>query len=459
MRLAHPEQLQFLLYIPSLSSKMTRSKVAWVGRVIARRKKKFLHLVELLRKISSNKEDLAAVKELNLKILGLILDDEKRIKHFRNHAQELNRQLKNDRPTREKSQALRKKIEACKRVEAKYLDQIYIWRCFGDALAYTYISSINMRQVFFDTKDYNSKQDAGFISGKDGLPAELNYLLSALEHNVPAVLSDITNTVRYGDICLLGDDDPYPMEVKKGAAANNRRGKRQAATLAKLQDYLDSDVATNFRGQPHSQRVTLETDFVDCVNELNACIDSAYPDGYSIICPEQGLIYAAVRGQFDASLLFDNLQMTKFIAFLVNDGKTNQTWAPFQPFLNTIRNPGHLFDFVTGQLTLLVIVDIDYLCERLTMPGWKVTPIDHPTMMLLFEDENGSTMGSSIQFFQRFPFEFMSFNWYVTERQFAVQAFLENIDAGNGVIIEGEELEKLELTLKGAPRLFESDAQ
>jgi len=36
----------------------------------------------------------------------------------------------------------------------------------------------------------------------------------AMKHNVPALLADLTNSVRHGDICLMGGSDPYLLEVK-----------------------------------------------------------------------------------------------------------------------------------------------------------------------------------------------------------------------------------------------------
>ena len=53
-----------------------------------------------------------------------------------------------------------------------------------------------------------------FLGGKAGLATELKCLdISAA--GIPAVLRDITNVLRYGDVCLLGASDPLLLAVAR----------------------------------------------------------------------------------------------------------------------------------------------------------------------------------------------------------------------------------------------------
>ena len=78
----------------------------------------------------------------------------------------------------------------------------YVWRCFGDAIAFTYIDKFALKQCFYDTNRPVEKKDAGFIADKTGLAREIYFLETALKEKIPALLADLTNTIRHGDICL-----------------------------------------------------------------------------------------------------------------------------------------------------------------------------------------------------------------------------------------------------------------
>lgn len=418
--------------------------------MIAHRKKTFLHLCALLRAIERDKSNFEAVKELNFSLIMQILHDEKMIQRFRGVERELNRKLKNERPSRDEADQLRKRIRKCERIVEKYSDQLFIWRCLGDGLAYAYIDSFNMRQVFFDTEGYFVKPAAGYLSGKEGLRTECALLLDAINHNIPCVLSDITNVVRYGDICLLGDSDPYPIEVKVGRRLN-QRGKRQASKLESLKKYLENNVAENFRGTPHTRRV--QSDPQDCIEQLNQCIQSARPDGYCLVCPEPGLVYAAIEGDIEMSTLFNHREMKQTTIFILNDEKSNKSWVPYLPFVNSIRDPEALFNFITGKLTLIVMVDAAYLCESLSTPDWRVTMIEHPAMQILFEYDRGTTLAVSRQMYGRLGFELLSLKWLVEYLKSSMRKAVAN--GLEGAVITINELEVIETDWKSAPKVFD----
>jgi hypothetical protein len=313
-----------------------------------------------------------------------------------------------------------------------------------------------MRQVLFDTANYSVKPEAGFISGKDGFVEELGWLLEAIKHGVPAVLSDITNTVRYGDVCLLGGPDPHPFEVKSHSSRRNQRSKRQAAKLTELQNFLEKDIAMDFRGSPYIMREESSTAASDCIEIMNLCIQSARPGGYSICCPEPGLIYVAIDGDIDLSLVFDNRNIEQSSLFILNSEKTDKRWVPYLPFINSIRDTNALFDFVVGNMTLLVLVDAAYLCKHLSIPGWKISMIQHPTMIILFEHESGGTFASSTQFYGRLGFEFMSLKWYIEHHKTTVPRLFSRMELQSATITM-EDLEALDAMFKNTPRYFSKE--
>lgn len=380
--------------------------------MIARRKVAFLRLSAILRSIEADLDNLDAVRALNLGVLKEILNDEGHIRRLRGLLKDLKRQLKTERPPKAEALYLRKKIKRHEGAIKRYEGQLFIWRCIADGLVYAYISTFNVKHAYFESDRFGVKSGAGFISGKEGLRSEVGVLLSAIDHQVPAVLSDITNIIRYGDLCLLGGSDPVPIEVKSRQELN-QRGKRQAAKLDLLETFLKNDVASGFRGMPEVRRVAVDIPHHDCLDDLNACIQNARRDGWNAVCPEKGLVYMATFAGNIPEGFLESLNMMRPIMFTPNGEKMDRAWAPYLPFTISIRDLQDLYDFAAGNLFLVVAVDAAVVCDRLVIPGWKVSLIAHQDRIILMEHlATGGKIAISNQFFGRFGLEFMSLDWF-----------------------------------------------
>lgn len=425
--------------------------------MIAARRKAFLRLCAMVRTIENDLDDLATVKALNTQLLREVLRDENHIIRLRADRKALSKQLKNGRLIKLDAARLRHRIASLERRIERYESQIYIWRCFGDSLAYAYISSFNIKHAFFETTSTDPKQSAGFISGKTGLAREVATLYWAIESGVPAVLSDITNIIRYGDICLLDGPDPVPLEVKSRKGLN-QRGLRQAAKLEKLALFLETDRAADFRGAPEVRRKAYQEPYKDHIETLNLCIEGAHSDGYNIVCPERGLVYIAFYGgqPLETFLVDFGLENPSF--FLLNQEKSEHNWAPYLPFINSIRDPERLYDFVTGKLFLLVALDLANLCARFKMPGWRNAFVDDVNLAMVFENPStGAQFALSRQFIGRIGFEFASLDWMATnERSFVRQASLE---LEEGLPVDEDYTRSMMTYLQALPRLVETDIE
>src|SRR6266851_2846868 len=202
----------------------------------------------LLQTLRINLQDLATLKELQKLLLREVIRAEKKIRELKTELRSMKGAACSAASVR--SVYLKNRIEGFRQCT-------YIWRCFGDAIAFLYMDKFALKQCFYSTENTNPKQNAGFILGKEGLANELALLDSALEHNVPAVLVDLTNTIRHGDICLMGESDPYLIEVK--ASKNlNRRGKKQKRSLEKLHTFFETDKCEGLRGFPEARRQVSE---------------------------------------------------------------------------------------------------------------------------------------------------------------------------------------------------------
>jgi hypothetical protein len=380
--------------------------------MVGRRKKTFFEMVRLLRAIEADHDDFASVKALNLLVLKEIIRAERKQDEHRAAYKELNRQLKTGRGSKEISKALRTKIKRRAAFIDRYARQIYIWRCCGDALAFLYLDKFAIKHAYYDTDRFAIKRDAGMIRGKEGLVGELACLFSALEHQVPAVLSDITNTIRYGDVCLLGASDPVPIEVKSGSSQNGR-GRRQAEKMEKLRRFLDTDRAVGYRGAPgETKRQVIKLPERTNVEALNECIVEAKRTGFAISRPEPGIAYAVIAGgRPDYAAIFEPLAHERALFWTLNGDKNDFAWAPYTPFVLTIRDPEHLLDFIEGNIFIIVVASMDELCRQMAAPGWQIEFDPASDYALHCFHEAGGVVGIAQQLVARVAYEFVSMSW------------------------------------------------
>lgn len=377
-----------------------------------RRRKSFFELVDQIRAVERDRDDLRAVRRINRLVIAEILRAEVSIQRHRKAHRELTCELKNTRPDRATSKAIRARI---KRVTTRIFeqeDQIFIWKCFGDALAFVYLDKFSIKHAYFEVDQLGAKRDAGQISGKDGLKMEINCLESALQHNLPAVLCDITNILRYGDICLLGESDPVLVEVKSSPRLS-ARGQRQMEKMGRLHSFLETDKAETFRGMSGTTiRTTLNIPERTNVDALNACIADAQVKGYAIVSPEAGLSYIATYGSVNIEEALSKLTTRPENVFVLNSDKNDRAWCPFVPFILTIRDSNCLLDFIEGRLCLIVTIDPEPMCQSMSGNGWTVRYSPTGDYALhCFHPEELTYSAVSRQFLFRAAYEFTSLSW------------------------------------------------
>lgn len=380
--------------------------------MVGRRQKPFFEMVRLLRAIEADQDDFASVKALNLLILKEIIRAERKQDEHRAAYKELNRQLKTGRGSKEVSKALRTKIKRAAGFIDRYAKQIYVWKCCGDALAFLYLDKFAIKHAYYDTDRFAIKRDAGMIRDKQGLAGELTCLFSALEHQVPAVLSDITNTIRYGDVCLLGASDPVPIEVKSSPKQSSR-GRRQAEKMEKLRSFLETDRAVGYRGAPgETKRQAVTLPERTNVEALNKCVAEAKKTGFAISRPEPGIAYAVIAGgQPDYAAIFESGAHERCVFWTLNGDKNDFAWAPYTPFILTIREPQHLLDFIEGNIFIIVGASMDELCRQMASPGWQIEFDPASDYALHCVHEAGGVVGIAQQFVARVAYEFVSLSW------------------------------------------------
>jgi hypothetical protein len=383
--------------------------------MLGRHKRAFERLCVLLRELEHQPNNVLPILEFHEVLLSEVLRAEGHIARHRAKLGAFTKALKIDRPSKAEAVKIRKMISRTERMIAFYQQKIFIWKCFGDGLAFIYLDKYSVKHTYFETTSTDVRQRAGFITGKAGLTGELSLLHKAIEHNVPAILCDLTNTLRHGDVCLLGDSDPVVIEVKSSENLS-KRARRQIENNQRLQRFLETDQAAEFRGFREVRRSALTVPERHYINQFNSCIERAYQNGHCVIIPEDGLRYIAM---YDSKKPVETLigqDVGRLITFSLNGAKMAGDWMPYLPFTLSIRSAKHLYDFIEGNLFLIVTVSADKLCQLMARSGWSLSfsPNDDYAIRLVRED--GAHLGLSQQFIGRIGFEFLSLAW-VAEMQ------------------------------------------
>ena len=333
------------------------------------RRKSFERVHAILREIVQSPEDIRRVLACQRILLQEILRAEAHISRHKDEMRATRITLKTSRPDRSEAQRLKRRIRWIQaRIEA-YWHLIYIWRCFGDGIAFSYLDKHAIKHAFYETESSAIKQDAGFLSGKKGLDGELSVVTAMIEDGVPSILVDVTNSIRHGDVCLLLGPDPYLIEIKS-ASRINARGRRQIAHIDKLHTFYETDIGVGLRGFPELRRVATDITERRYVDEINVCMDHAERGGFCVANPEAGLYYVAMYKDPGMRTLFESLPVEKPLVLFLNEYKSNQAWSPYFPFTISIKGERHLYDFVRGNLLLLVILDPGILCQHVSLRGF-----------------------------------------------------------------------------------------
>jgi hypothetical protein len=308
----------------------------------------------------------------------------------------------------------------------------YLWRCFGDAIAFEFLDKYALKQCYYNADRPTVKQRAGFLSGKEGISIEIAFLEDFLEKKVPALLVDLTDTIRHGDICLLEGPDPVLIEVKAKAGLD-ARGRRQRDDLAKLHAFFENGEVEELRG---FSKVTRHEGFTSAdrtyFTELNVCIVQAMEKGHATVSPEPGLHYIAMTEEEPSiTVLLASLGLKKPWAFPLNEVKAEQAWATYYPFVLSIEGEAALWAFARGDLYLMVAVDTGVLESIVREAGYvaefDLGKEDYP---LTIKDKGLKEITRiSSHYLTRMALEFVSPKWLLESAIDVVLRHAANQDA------------------------------
>jgi hypothetical protein len=376
------------------------------------------HIVQLsmqLQELRSHPDDLQLLVALQLEILARIIHMESKISRSREQLGALKRQLMARRLPKDAAANLKRDIavKARKVKQSQWL--LFVWRCFGDGIAFAYLDKWAMKPLLYNIDNPQVKQGAGHITGKEGLKWEIELLQRLANVGVPALLTDLTNSIRHGDICLLAGDDPYLIEVKS-SENTNRRVERQTEDIRSIHSYLVTDQALNVRGVPHVKRIEHCVPEKNYIDMLDAAIGTALQEGLFVADLEAGtrlIVLGNVRRPDHSKILakvFAGMEQPNI--YMLNVAKNEQAWGCYYPFTLSLKTPDHLYAFLHGDVFVIVAFDLPRIQSLAAGLGLTFSVLDEPIWVYQFEHSvTGSTSQISSHFATRMAFELLSWEW------------------------------------------------
>ena len=378
-------------------------------------KRRILTFKNKLDSIDAESSDLQPLLDFQSYLIKQIIRDEKRLKRRKDELVTLKRGLRDKGLGKKEAKAVKELIKRRKESIAgnKYL--LYLCRCFGDGLVFKFISKWNLKRFLYESDSAEIKQASGNIGGKDGLEQELALLIDAIKNNVPAVLCDLTNVIRHGDLCLLGASDPVVIEVKS-SKNRNKRIERQLESIRKIHKYLEDDVG-EVGGVEGMQRVELHDEERHHGEAFNKALELSKDRPYVKLNPEEGLHYIVLNTDHEEDFdeVFEGLD--KPVVYMLNQAKTEQRWDNYYPFVLSIKDPANLYRFIAGDVYVLVAISSVVLKDMASDIGYDLELSEHENEAFIFSkpldgcDEPFRAIVSK-HFSGRIGLEFMTLEWF-----------------------------------------------
>lgn len=387
----------------------------------------------LKKMVNDLKDDLNnfnLLLRLQFKILVCVMRSERKIKLLKKDSANLRSVLKKSRLPKEQSLEVKDEIKFITEMISAEKFKIYTYKMFGDAVAFLYIDKYTVKQLYYNVHNYQVKEQSGDLGGKSGLREEWACVKFACENKIPALLHDITMSIRHGDVSLLGRDEPFILEIKSSSNAN-KRVERQKSNLAKLGSFIANDEAENFRGVPLLKRESLLTEEVTYSQVLNDCLNDCRTKGMALAEVEKGFYIGAVRQGSMVSLLesIGFNEKNEVLPIFLNQFKNNGEWLPLTPFTLLLNDPYDLNDFIDGELTIACFLKIDEFKKMAMELGYElVFSVDDEYSMLFKEVGEGVIFGVSWQMLLRVPLEMMSMAWLIKE---SIEKYKDALESSN----------------------------
>jgi hypothetical protein len=200
-------------------------------------------------------------------------------------------------------------------------------------------------------------------------------LYALLKEGQRAILCDLTNALRYGDIVAEQFKLPFLIEVKT-SHNENARTSRQIKELGDMAQYLRSDETTGLYGFTGTiKRIALPKRQKQYNHVLFEMINEARETDFCSREVERGLHFIVFR-KFNETLFekYFGPKRQQIHLQVLNFAKYSGAWTPFLPFVISIENVEQCFSFAVGEFLIAVAVDFEQAARMAKRRGYVLTP-------------------------------------------------------------------------------------
>ncbi|OVE68692.1 hypothetical protein CCS79_12425 [Clostridium diolis] len=300
-----------------------------------------------------------------------------------------------------------------KDINILYKEDMKKLRTIVDSIAFSYFSKYDLKPLVW-------KQSPGFIGGKTGLKKELEIFESYFETGKFAILNDITNSLKFGDLTIDKNGKPDLLEVKTSSFIDKRVVKQRTDIQDKL-NVINNDYIENFEGTDLTfKRIHSEESEINYVDLLQGMIKKAFSIGESVNKVEDGLTYIVLYNLNQK----DELENKDKLKEIFNSFKQPHVFAlnflksvkeNYTPFPIIIRDSMALQEFYDGNLIIIVVVDMDILKNKLDLLGYTLKSKDDEGLKITFRLNGKDTeIIVSNYHFYRLGRELLSLDWFIS---------------------------------------------
>jgi hypothetical protein len=406
--------------------------------VIAQYKKTIVGLLRQLRQFQQSADKTDFLEAFQRQLYHTLVTIERRAaKNDREiaSARSLSRKGRLD-----KAESVRLKIKIARLIESKdgYRDLLFLVKSIGDGIAFTLFDRFDLKPLAF-------KESPGAVRGKSGRRREFTILNAFLRRGMPAVLCDLTNVLRYGDICIKRFDLPFPIEVKS-SKNTNARTERQLQGIGKMVEYLHTDELEGLYGRAGvTKRQALAKPQVGHAIELHDLIEQVSVKRFAAREVEPGLHYMVFR-QFRNSDFEKHFgPLREFVFQSLNSLKYDGAWSSHYPFTLSLDDIDQCFAFARGDFVIAIAFDMKAVQRIGRRRGFNISrekplhahvrediPDDAYEWWITpkaFPDGSQGTSGVSGHLVGRIFFEFASLKWVVHTATQGLKAMFSALEA------------------------------
>ncbi len=394
-----------------------------------RYKKTIITLLKILHEAKKEPfENIQKWLTLQEALINKLIYVENRIRFCKKEIKEINKYRKdaNIRLTKEESQKLKSNLKTLEYKIEDYRWIILILKSIGDGIAFTFIHK-------FDIKPQNFKESPGFISEKKGLVLEKKILRYSFKRGIVAILNDVTSVLKYADVTLLTDNGILPIEAKS-SKVQNARTRRQIEKTNKLYKYLSEDVTSNLYGEGAEimKRVEIGSHEINYIETFNILLASAKKNGIDFSKFEEGFLCLIAYNELRENIFDEVVKIsgiTKPIFFHLNMYKF--LGYGYYPFSLIFNNPEHYWEFLEGNINVIIFIDQSYI-EKISLEnGYKVERAENEDWAFTFLNVNSESeikeFSMSEHYFFRSFMEMVSVKWLIQDSFDRFKSYINEI--------------------------------